>query len=407
LTAPFFSIVMPTRNRAHLLQYSLQSALRQRFDDYEVLVSDNCSQDRTPNVAKELSSPIVRYIRTDRPLSMSDSWEFALEHARGQYVTVLCDDDAVLPRFLSTVAAVIDGSRAEVVTWSAGSYFHDSWYQPERRNTAELLNTSGRVYPVKSRIALKDWFFELWPSLPTPKMLQSCCSRRVIERIKERCGRLFLSSCPDVSVAILTLSEVKAYDHVDRVLMLSGSARESTGASAWHNQRSVLRAYAAEFEDGHFKSVPLKILAGINFVTETLVETRQAVWPRLADFEVNWERYFVICYLAMATYAKAGVNIAEERREFDEALSKYPPDFRERVFSMIRSSSTPTWRRLLRGLLDASPALSRLESLLRGARTAGSTVIRGERAGFKNILECVQAVDAMTPSSPLELFLTS
>jgi glycosyltransferase involved in cell wall biosynthesis len=45
LNRPFFSIVMPTRDRAHLLKFALQSALSQTFDDYEILVSDNHSTD--------------------------------------------------------------------------------------------------------------------------------------------------------------------------------------------------------------------------------------------------------------------------------------------------------------------------------------------------------------------------
>ena len=35
--APYFSIVMPTRNRGHLLPYALQSALDQTFRDYEIV----------------------------------------------------------------------------------------------------------------------------------------------------------------------------------------------------------------------------------------------------------------------------------------------------------------------------------------------------------------------------------
>ena len=46
---PLFTLVIPTRNRAHLLRLALQSALAQDFLDYEVLVSDNFSSDGTPH----------------------------------------------------------------------------------------------------------------------------------------------------------------------------------------------------------------------------------------------------------------------------------------------------------------------------------------------------------------------
>ena len=102
---PRFSIVMPTRNRGQLLQYALQSALDQPTADLEIVVSDNDSHDDTPAVARRFRDPRLRYVRTPETLAMPDSWEFALSHATGDYVTFLCDDDAFSPRLLSAVDA--------------------------------------------------------------------------------------------------------------------------------------------------------------------------------------------------------------------------------------------------------------------------------------------------------------
>ena len=103
-----FSIVIPTRNRAHLLQYALATALDQTFGDFEVLVSDNYSSDGTPSVVRDLRDGRVRYVRTDRSQSMPDSWEFAMAHARGEYVTFLCDDDAITARTLEQAKRALE-----------------------------------------------------------------------------------------------------------------------------------------------------------------------------------------------------------------------------------------------------------------------------------------------------------
>ena len=81
---PRFSILMPTRNRAQLLQFALQSALDQPTADLEIVVSDNDSRDDTPAVARRFNDPRVRYVRTPETLAMPDSWEFALSHATGE-----------------------------------------------------------------------------------------------------------------------------------------------------------------------------------------------------------------------------------------------------------------------------------------------------------------------------------
>jgi len=44
---PLFSILIPLRNRVHLLKYVIQSVLNQYYDDYELIVSDNDSSDDT------------------------------------------------------------------------------------------------------------------------------------------------------------------------------------------------------------------------------------------------------------------------------------------------------------------------------------------------------------------------
>lgn len=68
---------MPTCEREHLLRHALRSVLsRQTFEDYEVVVSDNHSTDDTEGVVRELADERVRYVRTEKRLSMLDNYEF-------------------------------------------------------------------------------------------------------------------------------------------------------------------------------------------------------------------------------------------------------------------------------------------------------------------------------------------
>src|SRR5712664_839547 len=61
---PFFSVLMPTRNRACLLRSSLRTAVEQKFPDYEIIVSDNNSTDDTKAVIEDFmkSSNKIRYV---------------------------------------------------------------------------------------------------------------------------------------------------------------------------------------------------------------------------------------------------------------------------------------------------------------------------------------------------------
>ena len=44
---PFFTIVIPTRNRVQTLEYSIHTILNQTFKDFEIVVSDNSTNDET------------------------------------------------------------------------------------------------------------------------------------------------------------------------------------------------------------------------------------------------------------------------------------------------------------------------------------------------------------------------
>ena len=83
---PRFSILIPTRNRGHLLPRALKSALNQTYDDYEIVVMANNPHDNTREVVRELGGDRVRYYETDRLLPMPDNWELAWTKATGDYV---------------------------------------------------------------------------------------------------------------------------------------------------------------------------------------------------------------------------------------------------------------------------------------------------------------------------------
>ena len=91
------SIVIPTRERAVVLRHALASCLRIADDNIEIVVSDNASQDDTAAVVAAAGDPRVRYVRTPQRCSMRENFEFAVGHARGDYVFVMGDDDALIP----------------------------------------------------------------------------------------------------------------------------------------------------------------------------------------------------------------------------------------------------------------------------------------------------------------------
>jgi glycosyltransferase involved in cell wall biosynthesis len=97
---PFFTIAVPTYNRAHFLGDTLARILNQSFDDFELLISDNASTDDTAGVVAGCRDRRVRYVRQRATGSVIANWGYCVGHARGRWLVMHQDDDVLSPLFL-------------------------------------------------------------------------------------------------------------------------------------------------------------------------------------------------------------------------------------------------------------------------------------------------------------------
>jgi hypothetical protein len=102
------SIVIPTYNRVALLQRSVESALAQDgFQDYEVIVVDDCSSDGSWDSLRRIANPRLKVFRNDSRLGMGPNWNKAVRLSQGEYVFILQDDDVALPNLLKRASELL------------------------------------------------------------------------------------------------------------------------------------------------------------------------------------------------------------------------------------------------------------------------------------------------------------
>jgi glycosyltransferase involved in cell wall biosynthesis len=389
---PFFSIVMPTRNRCELLRYALQSALNQTFDDYEIVVVDNFSSDDTANVVKQVGGDRVRYVRTDKVLPMHDNWDFALSQARGEWIGFLCDDDAYYPQLVGEVAGVVRDHPVEVVCWGTSHYFLDSPSgDPARKGRVISGKCTGQIVEAESRPELESWLsMEPRPGRPgIPKMLNSCCRRSLVDRIVKSIGRFFLPSNPDYTSSVAMLAMTDKYVYISKRLAILGSGSHITGTDPVTGRAT---SHVEVVKDFGGKPVvlhaPLGMLLVTNSIVDSFLEVQRALPRELADYKVNWFRYFEGCYRELIFMKnREGMDMTVDLREFRQLLRKQPI----RLQASVRLRMAYLWLRyaVVRGwfrrFLAESGAILRLGRL----HTIKSSQI-GSPAGYRNILEAVR-----------------
>ena len=115
---PLISVILNTYNRAALLPRAVESVLAQTHDDFELVVVDDGSSDRTPGVVAAFEDPRVRYVRQHNA-GLSAARNFGVASSSERYVTFLNDDDEVLPGWLEAFAAAISSSGCGVACCGA------------------------------------------------------------------------------------------------------------------------------------------------------------------------------------------------------------------------------------------------------------------------------------------------
>jgi glycosyltransferase involved in cell wall biosynthesis len=107
---PLVSIIMNVRNGGLFLRESLNSVFAQTFQDWELIVWDDCSTDDSAQIVDEYSDRRIRYFLSPEDTPLGKARNAAMRHAGGEWLAFLDQDDVWLPRKLEWQMALADAA---------------------------------------------------------------------------------------------------------------------------------------------------------------------------------------------------------------------------------------------------------------------------------------------------------
>jgi len=213
---PLVSIGIPTYNRAGgNLRKVIERALGQTYQNVEVIVSDNCSNDHTSEVVKSIEDPRLRYLRQVTNIVPGNNYNFCLSQAKGDYFLLFHDDDMIDRDFVETCISSLEPGQ------TVGAFFTGVRIIDEHDNILETHENRGKGLSPEDFIL--GWFKNI-------VVLYLCSTLYNTEKLREVGG--FTSKKNLYNDLVPTFALAAKYGWKDIVDIKAGFRRHSGNAGS-------------------------------------------------------------------------------------------------------------------------------------------------------------------------------
>lgn len=375
------SIVIPTLNRAHLLKSALKSAVEQSYKDLEIIVCDDFSEDNTKEVVESFDNKNIFYLKTEKRLNMSDTFEFALSKTTGDYVSFLTDTSYLLKNAMNTVIQEMEKFDTKIAMWKNYGYCSPDWLEEKRKNTLQIPKVTFKSYLLNSKIYLKRFYNNIREPI-VPKSINSLCHKSVIERVINIQGRFFSNPIPDHTSAVSMLMNTENFLFIDKLLFIGGISPANVGASESFNfgkgANDFLSGFNQKIEDTAF----LGILVTSAHIVKGLENVRKFYLSSCPELNMgNALAEITDSLVKLETYGK---NVNNYWQILDDYVATNHKDLKLAILKR-KIKSKIKWKAVK--TIRSSPYLYNLESLIRNAK-----ILNGDKYGFNNIEECAKII---------------
>jgi glycosyltransferase involved in cell wall biosynthesis len=386
-----FSVLLPTRNRLEYLRLAVETVRRQDYTDWEIIVSDNDSQQDVAAYVASLDDVRVRYLRTQGFVSVTTNWNKALDASSGDYVVMLGDDDALMPGYLRTIDSLIARYDQPDLVYTGGYlYAYPGVYpgypdgllneypkffgaapEPFWLDVSRARHVAGQLLHFKRKLGLN--------------MQYSVISRRLIDTLREK-GPVFQSPFPDYYTTCALFLTAHRILIEPRPLVAIGITPKSYGFFYYNHREQG----GVDFLNSLVvpEALAATVLPGTNSYTSWLVamEAIKANYGAELGLRVNYRRYRMLQILYGYSEYFRGRSSKAELRELTSRMSA-----RERVLY------GGAWRIIALALKLTPPVVHRL---LGWAMNRSTRVLRSSiewepsaaKTTYRNILEVFEGV---------------
>lgn len=339
-----FSVVIPVRNNAKTLKYTLSTCLEQDYDgSYEIIISDNSDRDNhdIECLVKEINDNRIKYYRTPFVLPLPRSFEFAYLKSKGSFLFSIGADDALLPWSLSRLSKYIKSMTMEkVLLWQRGYYAWPGFNYGQENQLIVLWNEknsdisffNGQKQLEVIEKSLSKLFYQM-PML----YINSGFKRSYFNDLIKTTGKLWDGASQDAYMGVVNLAMNNRIAYANEMITIAGASSVSIGLVSSENkyELSSCSSVKNEWSKGEYIPIRYELAAitnpGYDLSLFYMTVCRLAVsdsFPADVLKDYHWREYFL--------NAINGVSVSDIRLHKIVSDIRYASMYHEELFDVMK-----------------------------------------------------------------------
>lgn len=231
---PLFTVIIPQKDRAEYMYHTLRTCMIQDYPNFEVIVSDDCSEDNSVEVIGGLAKkdPRIKLFAHKEHLGMRDNFEFALNQVRPGYVMALGGDDGLTPGCIWRMYEILKESGKQLLAWPPATFCYPTvpgdrniFYLNRKKNCGiKIIKSSDFLNKITKTF---NYQIDECPMF----YMKGVASTELVDRVKSRTkdGCFYYCPTPDGFSGVVLAGEVEDYAYVEEPLSIVGASPKSQG----------------------------------------------------------------------------------------------------------------------------------------------------------------------------------
>ncbi len=224
-----FTVIIPTRERADTLRHTLQTCVTQDYENLEILVCDNASQDNTYDVVHSVNDPRIKYVNSGQRISMMENFELAFSHVKTGFVYSMGDDDGLTRHSIQRANEIVNSTQSKAVI---SDFAHYMWPSVASTAAGQLLFSTRSGFELRdAKDDLNQVLYKRRSFNHVPCIYYGFVHTDLINELRHQHGKLFLTNIVDVFSAVALSLKLQRYVFSFEPLAINGTSNRSNGAA--------------------------------------------------------------------------------------------------------------------------------------------------------------------------------